>query len=43
MFDLGGVLVEKTGAAGLAAMLPAPPEPGELWRKWLRSPPGRRV
>ena len=38
MFDLGGVLVEKTGAAGLAAMLPAPLEPGELWRRWLGSP-----
>ncbi|MGH8745612.1 MAG: HAD family hydrolase [Burkholderiales bacterium] len=38
MFDLGGVLVENTGAAGLAAMLPAPLEPGELWRKCLGSP-----
>jgi HAD superfamily hydrolase (TIGR01509 family) len=38
MFDLGGVLVESTGAAGLAAMLPAPLDPGELWRKWLGSP-----
>lgn len=38
MFDLGGVLVENTGAAGLAAMLPAPLEPGELWRRWLGSP-----
>ncbi len=38
MFDLGGVLVENAGAAGLAAMLPAPLEPGELWRKWLGSP-----
>ena len=38
MFDLGGVLVENTGAAGLAAMLPAPLEPDELWRKWLGSP-----
>jgi glucose-1-phosphatase len=38
MFDLGGVLVENTGATGLAAMLPAPVEPGELWRRWLGSP-----
>ena len=38
MFDLGGVLVENAGAAGLAAMLPAPLEPGELWRRWLGSP-----
>jgi putative hydrolase of the HAD superfamily len=38
MFDLGGVLVENAGAAGLAAMLPLPLEPGELWRKWLGSP-----
>ena len=38
MFDLGGVLVENTGAAGLAALLPAPLEPGELWRRWLGSP-----
>ncbi len=38
MFDLGGVLVENTGAAGLAAMLPMPLEPGELWRRWLDSP-----
>ena len=38
MFDLGGVLVENTGAAGLAAMLPSPLEPGELWRRWLGSP-----
>jgi putative hydrolase of the HAD superfamily len=38
MFDLGGVLVENTGAAGLAAMLPAPMEQDELWRRWLCSP-----
>lgn len=38
MFDLGGVLVENAGAAGLAAMLPAPLEPAELWRRWLGSP-----
>jgi HAD superfamily hydrolase (TIGR01509 family) len=38
MFDLGGVLVENAGAAGLAAMLPAPLEPAELWRRWLDSP-----
>lgn len=38
MFDLGGVLVENTGAAGLAAMLPAPLDSDELWRRWLGSP-----
>jgi glucose-1-phosphatase len=42
MFDLGGVLVENGGAAGLAAMLPSPLEPGELWRRWLDSPSVRR-
>lgn len=42
MFDLGGVLVENAGGAGLAAMLPAPLEPAELWQKWLASPAVRR-
>jgi HAD superfamily hydrolase (TIGR01509 family) len=42
MFDLGGVLVENAGAAGLAAMLPSPLEPDELWRRWLASPSVRR-
>jgi HAD superfamily hydrolase (TIGR01509 family) len=42
MFDLGGVLVENAGGAGLAAMLPHPLEPAELWRRWLASPAVRR-
>ena len=42
MFDLGGVLVENAGGAGLAAMLPVPLEPAELWQRWLASPAVRR-
>lgn len=38
MFDLGGVLVEYHGQAKLAALLPSPLEPGEMWRRWLASP-----
>jgi putative hydrolase of the HAD superfamily len=42
MFDLGGVLVENNGKAGLAAMLPFPINDHELWRRWLSSPTVRQ-
>jgi HAD superfamily hydrolase (TIGR01509 family) len=38
LFDLGGVLVENNGRAALEALLPAPLEAAEMWRRWLTSP-----
>jgi glucose-1-phosphatase len=38
LFDLGGVLIENNGRAGLTAMLPAPMEAAEIWLRWLESP-----
>lgn len=38
MFDLGGVLVEYTGAARIKTWLPRPVDDWELSRHWLYSP-----
>ncbi|MGH8674774.1 MAG: HAD family hydrolase [Burkholderiales bacterium] len=37
LFDLGGVLVENTGAQGLASLLPYRLSREEMWARWLGS------
>lgn len=38
LFDLGGVLIDFTGIAEVAKLLPAPQEPVQLRARWIASP-----